>query len=89
MRYSAMAGKYDETVDRQSAYEVLKERAEKLAKAQEKTKAKEAQARTSSRKTPARRRSSRQSVGEAALKSAARTFANELVRGLLGSLKRR
>jgi DNA helicase HerA-like ATPase len=89
MRYSAMADKYDETVDRQSAYEVLKERAEKLAKAQEKAKTKEAQGRAPSRKAPARRRSNRQSVGEAAFKTAARTLARELVRGVLGSLKRR
>jgi hypothetical protein len=90
MRYSAMADKYDETINRKSAYEVLKDRAEKLAKAQEKAKTKEeAQGRAPSRKAPARRRSNRQSVGEAALKSTARTLANEIVRGLFGSFKKR
>lgn len=89
LRYSAMADKYNDTVDRKSAYEVLKERAEKLAKAQERTAGKGDGGRAPSRKAPARRRSNRQSVGEAALKSAARTLANELVRGLLGGFKRR
>jgi hypothetical protein len=86
MRYSGMADKYDETVDRQSAYEVLKDRAEKHAQAKEK--AREKESKTRSTKKPARR-SNRQSVGEAAMKSAARTLANALVRGVLGSLKRR
>ena len=85
MRYCDMADKYAETVDRKSAYEVLKERTEKRAETEEK--AREKAARSAARK-PARR-SSRQSVGEAAFKTAARTLARELVRGVLGSLKRR
>ena len=83
LRYSDMADKYDETIDRTSAYEVLKERAEKRAEAEEK------EARKKSARKPARRRSNRQTVSEAAFKTAARTLARELVRGLLGSLKRR
>lgn len=86
MRYSEMADKYDDMVDRKSAYEELKERAEKHAKAEEKAREKESKSRSA--RKPARR-SNRQSVGEAAMKSAARTLANALVRGLLGSLKRR
>ncbi|GJL90788.1 helicase HerA-like domain-containing protein [Hyphococcus sp.] len=86
MRYSDMADKYDAMIDRKSAYEVLKERAEKHAQAEEKAREKEKKSRKV--KKPARR-SNRQSVGEAAMKSAARTLANALVRGLLGSLKRR
>ncbi len=86
MRYSEMADKYDDMVDRKSAYEELKERAEKHARAEEKAREKESKSRSA--RKPARR-SNRQSVGEAAMKSAARTLANALVRGLLGSLKRR
>jgi len=86
LRYSDMAEKYNDMVDRQSAYEVLKDRAEKHAKAEEKAREKETRSKTA--RKPARR-SNRQSVGEAAMKSAARTLANALVRGLLGSLKRR
>lgn len=88
MRYSDMADKYDETVDRESAFEVLKERTEKRAKAEAKARAKEKKAKSSKRRAT-RRRSNRQSVGEAAFKTAARTLARELVRGVLGSLKRR
>ncbi len=88
MRYSDMADKYDETVDRESAFEVLKERAERRAEAEAKARAKENKAKASKKRTT-RRRSNRQSVGEAAFKTAARTLARELVRGVLGSLKRR
>ncbi len=87
MRYSDMAGKYKEMIDRKSAYEVLKERAEKHVKAEEKAREKDSKTRGPAKRAP--RRSNRQSVGEAALKSAARTLANALVRGVLGSLKRR
>jgi len=91
LRYSDMADKYDETIDRESAYEILAERAERRAKEEEKNRQREERekSRSSSRRKPARRRSNRQSVGEAAFKTAARTLARELVRGVLGSLKRR
>ena len=95
---SPVAGLYDEGVDRESAYEVLKRRAEAQAEAEakeqareeaEKVEAKESRARPSARPS---RSSRRQSVGEAAMKSAARSVASSLgralVRGLLGGLKR-
>ena len=76
---SELKSKYTDTVDRISAYEVLKQKAEKSPEPPKAAK-------------PARR-SGRQSVGEAALKSAARTISNtlarELMRGLLGGLRRR
>ncbi|GJL94763.1 MAG: hypothetical protein DHS20C05_11680 [Hyphococcus sp.] len=81
---SEMNDKYINTIDRESAYEVLHERAERLAKQQEKN-----EKRNAKKAKPKRRRSNRQSVGEAAFKTAARTLAREVVRGLLGSLKRR
>ena len=96
LRQSSMGDKYDDMIDRDSAYEVLHERAERIAKEEEKARRREEKLkqRSSSRSrsrapTRRRRRSSRQSVGEAAFKTAARTLARELVRGLLGSLKRR
>ncbi len=88
MRYSDMADKYDDAIDRKSAYETLKERTEKRAEAEEKARQKEQKSRGSKQKTT-RRRSNRQTVSEAAFKTAARTLAREVVRGLLGSLKRR
>lgn len=79
---SPFAGKYDESVDRNSAYELLKQRAERLATEQQQTKN-----RSKSRTT---RSSRRQSVGEAMLKSVARSLGSQigrrLVRGILGSL---
>lgn len=91
MRYSDMADKYDETIDRESAYEILAERAEQRAEEEEKARAREEREKTrsSSRRRTTRRRSNRQTVSEAAFKTAARTLARELVRGVLGSLKRR
>ena len=74
---------YTEEIDRESAYEVLKARAEKKA----------LQEADDKKTSPKKRRSNRQSVGEAAIKSAARTFsstlARELLRGVLGGLRRR
>ncbi len=87
MRYSDLGERYDETVDRESAYEMLERRAAKA----EGTAAE--QQKRSSKPSSRARRSNRQSAGEAAVKSAARTFSSmvtrELVRGLLGGLKRR
>ncbi|WP_428409234.1 helicase HerA-like domain-containing protein [Hyphococcus sp.] len=88
LRYSDMADKYDKEIDRESAYEVLRDRAEKLAEQEAKAREKEEKQKSSGRKTK-RRRSNRQTVSEAAFKTAARTLARELVRGVLGSLKRR
>jgi len=95
IRYSGLGDKYDAIVDRESAYEVLARRAEEFAENEK----------AASRKpeTPASRphgnsngrprASNRQSAGEAAMKTAVRTFSNmvtrELVRGMLGSIKRR
>ncbi len=84
---SDVADVYGEAVDRESAYEILRERAEALA-------AQEADAPPTKRASRGgKRRSNRQTVSEAAIKSAARTIsttlARELMRGLLGGLKRR
>lgn len=86
---SDMAEKYDQAVDRESAYEILQERAEEIAQQEEKARLREERASKRAKAKPRKRRSNRQSVGEAAFKTAARTLARELVRGLLGSLKRR
>jgi DNA helicase HerA-like ATPase len=74
---SPFENKYDQDIDRESAYELLKQRAEQQA--DDKTK----------QKTSKRSRN-RQSVGEAMLKSVARSVGSQLgrriVRGILGSL---
>jgi len=83
---SEIGEKYDKAVDRESAYEILQERAERIAREEERARERETKSRA---KKPKRRRSNRQSVGEAAIKTAVRTLSREIVRGLLGSLKRR
>ncbi|MEM9706168.1 MAG: helicase HerA-like domain-containing protein [Pseudomonadota bacterium] len=97
MSGSPMGDKYDISVDRESAYELLAERAARKLEAAAPAKSKSAKKTKSPKakktsKTKSRR-SNRQSVGEAAIKTAARTFsstlAREIVRGFLGGLKRR
>ena len=102
---SPIGGRYDQVVDRHSAYELLQARAEENARlleeeerAQKEAKAREKEARAreraSNRRRPAqttkRGGRKRQSIGEAMLKSAARSvgrsLGSKLVRGLLGSL---
>ncbi|MDZ7628685.1 MAG: helicase HerA-like domain-containing protein [Parvularculaceae bacterium] len=87
VRQSALGKAYDRALDRESAFEILEERAERRAKAEERD------ARDADKAKPARRRSNRQSVGEAAAKTAVRTFSaiviRELSRGLFGNTKRR
>jgi DNA helicase HerA-like ATPase len=83
---SPFAGRYDNTIDRESAHELLRRRAEKAAKqAQERD---ELDAGSATKKARPRR----QSVGEAFIKSLARTVGSQigrqLMRGILGSMKR-
>ena len=84
MSRSPMRGRYDEALDRESAYERLQVRAEAAAK--------KAEAEAAAAERPGRRPASRgrQTIAEAMLKSAARSvgrsLGNRLVRGLLGSL---
>lgn len=91
MSRSPMKGRYDTELDRESAYELLKKRAELAAEKARQQEAEEAAAsRSGERKTARPRGRQRQSVAEAMLKSAARSvgrsLGTKLVRGLLGSL---
>ena len=83
---SPLAGRYDNAVDRESAHELLRKRAEKAARQAEAAAAREATG------ASGRSRSRRQSVGEAFFKSLARTIGSQvgrqLIRGILGSMKR-
>lgn len=84
---SPLFNKYGETIDRESAYEILKERAEKAAEQAE------AEQRELERAKPKKRSSNRQSTGEAFMKSMARSIGSQvgrsIIRGLLGAMKRR
>lgn len=87
---SPVGGRYDESLDRESAAEVLQKRAEKAAREAEQAEQAEEQA---SKKKPAPRRSTRQTPTEAAVKSFLRsmstTLGREIMRGILGVIKKR
>jgi len=103
LRRSPMGGRYDQPVDRESAFELLKQRAEQAAMEEERaaqreqeeeerpTRGRATRTRSTSRKTR-KRRSNRQSVGEALVKSVARSIGSQvgrqIARGLLGSILR-
>ena len=79
---SPYKGRYDQVVDRESAYEMLKEKAQKQAAAAEQEKNKKS--------TTTKKRSTRQSPVEAMVSSAARSMGSQIgrqiMRGILGSL---
>jgi len=82
---SPLGGSYNQTVDRESAYEMLLTRARKAAKIDQ-----EENDLRNRRTIPAGRASNRQSIGEAMIKSVARSIGSQLgrqiVRGILGSI---
>lgn len=100
---SPVAGRYEQAVDRESAYEMLKKQAEEAAQSREAAQAKPQETATTGgwsmpdfglgtggRTTG--RASNRQGVAEAAIKSVVRSVGSgvgrAIVRGVLGSLKR-
>lgn len=99
IRKSPLGRLYDRAVDNESAYEILEERNRKRQDAERKETERDARdddrrpEGAGDRAAPARRRSGRQSIGEAAAKSAVRTLstglARAILRGLLGGVRRR
>lgn len=89
IRQSPVKGLYDKRINRKSAYEHLKDRADAAAEEAEAVRQKKSR-RYDQEKAPRRRRSNRQSVGEAFAKSVARSVGSSLgrqiLRGVLGSL---
>jgi len=83
IEHSMLRSRYEQTIDRESAYEHLKERA-----AKEKEKEKDTE--TKDKDRGRRRRSNRQSVTEAMVKSVVRALGSSLgrriARGILGSI---
>lgn len=84
---SPLKGRYETTLDRESAYEMLAQRAKAAMAQEEKAESEEAQAKEKNKSSS--RRSSRQSPTEAFIKSAARSIGTQLgsrlIRGVLGS----
>jgi DNA helicase HerA-like ATPase len=91
MQADGVGSKYDTTQDRESAYEILQRRAEKAAS--QAAIAQEAAEKAKAEKKP---KSNRQGIGEAAVKSVVRSLsttigrkiATEILRGVMGSLRR-
>ncbi len=87
IKNSPLFGKYGETIDRKSAYEILKERTKKAAERAE------SEQRELERAKPKKRSSNRQSAGEAFIKSMARSIGSQvgrqIIRGIMGAMKRR
>ena len=94
MEVSPVALKYDEAIDRESAYEILLKKEEDAAEAAERLAREEEKAREQAEKAKSRtkRTSTRQTPIEAATKQAGRTFAREItkyvLRGILGGRRR-
>lgn len=100
MQLSPLSGHYDQSVDRESAFEILQKRAaeEQAEVPQEQSGGRWTLPDFNNRgsrqeRTPARTSYRRQSVTEAAVKSIVRsigtTLGREIIRGVLGSLRRR
>lgn len=93
---SPVSGKYDTTVDRESAYEKLKVKAEQQAAAEAEAQAAEAEAKAAKQAERAQRSSSSgrgDSVMEAVVKSTLRAagsqIGRQIVRGILGNMFKR
>ncbi|MEL7481934.1 MAG: helicase HerA-like domain-containing protein [Pseudomonadota bacterium] len=93
MGESPVRGQYEETIDRESAYELLEEREQEAADAAERLAEEEERAKREADKVKARKkRSSRQTPTEAAIKTVTRTVARDLtkyvLRGIFGGRRR-
>ncbi len=91
LRKSPLAGRYDNLVDRESAHEILKKRADEAAEEAEEAEKEMAEEKKHQRSSRGKGRR-RQSVGEAMAKSVARAIGSQIgrkvVRGILGSIFR-
>jgi len=87
---SPLKGRYDNQVDRESAYELLTNREQEMQKQRELAAEEEALRKEMERASRKPRRSSRQSAGESFLTSLARTAGTQIgrsiIRGILGAM---
>ena len=87
---SPIRGRYEQKIDRESAYEMLKLRAREEARVEAAEKARKEQEKAAKKAKKPARRSNRQTIWEAAAKSMVRSVSSSLgrrlVRGILGSL---
>jgi len=89
---SPLKGRYDDDIDRESAFEMLKKKVEETARveAAEKARAEQDKAQARANKSSGRRGRPRQGLAETMMKSVVRTVGSSLgrqiVRGIMGSL---
>lgn len=93
LNHSGQGGRYDQAIDRETAYEVLKARneqreQEEAAQAQAEAEAKE-QARQAKQSSGGRGDSMLEAMGKSLLRSVGTQVGRQLVRGILGGLLRR
>ncbi len=89
LQRSPLAGRYDTAVDRESAYELLKARADEAAKAAEEEAAEAEQASTESRRSErsgSRGDSLMLSLGKSAARAIGTQLGRQIIRGVLGSI---
>jgi len=88
LQRSPIGSRYDQAVDRESAYELLKKKAEAAAREEQAERERLAAERATKKNAPTARR--RESAGEAMMKSAARSIGTQIgrqiIRGVLGSI---
>ncbi len=88
VRASPLAGRYDQAIDRESAYEILARRAEAAARDAAAASAERKTLRTTRNRRPSARQGYAEAMAKSTLRSVGRQIGRELVRGLMGSLFR-
>lgn len=90
IEYSPLSGKYKETIDRESAYEVLLKRAKKMEEAEENSEEKNTveKKKSKSKKTGYQRQSVFEKTAKSMMSQIGRQLGTSLVRGIMGSLKK-
>ncbi|WP_084421246.1 helicase HerA-like domain-containing protein [Henriciella litoralis] len=89
MSSSLVGARYDTANDRESAYEILERKAEEAAKAAEELERDEAKAKTKRRKSSRRSKTMVEEVGTIAGRQVLRTAINYILRGVLGTMRKR
>jgi hypothetical protein len=86
MANSLVAGVYEKVIDRESAYEILAARAQKLAEQQQAEQIELEQQKSSSKTRGRPRQSAMEAFFKSAMRSLGSTIGRKIARGLLGSL---
>ena len=80
---SPLKGRYDELIDRESAYEILKQRAEQAQKAEQASKT---QTQSATKKTSSSRQSYAEAITKSVLRSLGSSLGRQIVRGIMKTL---